>query len=169
MNGPFTLSMSGFGPMMNNAPAPSGGGGGSVPPPSPPPPPPPPPPGPPPPPPPPPASTPPSISLSSTIAKIRAIGAGDGATLTTNSITATVTGGVSPYTKLWMIDTADGIVAVTPTALSTAFRKTNTLEGSSYSGTAELRVTDAAGTVAYSATVNITIQNVDPDPFDPGG
>ena len=79
-------------------------------------------------------------------------------TITSNTVSATVTGGTPPYTYSWAVTTSDGIVALNPTSPSTAFRKTGGVAGTNYSGTAVLTVTDSAAVVRVSETVNISLR-----------
>lgn len=78
--------------------------------------------------------------------------------ITSNIVSATVTGGTAPYTYAWTVTTSDGIVALNPTSPSTAFRKSGGVQGTTYSGTAVLTVTDSAAVVRVSATVNISLR-----------
>lgn len=76
--------------------------------------------------------------------------------VTSDTATATPTGGVGPYTYAWSI--ASPIFAQTPSAASTAFSGTVS-PGSPLSGTATCTATDSLGTTA-SATVVVTLRNI---------
>lgn len=94
-----------------------------------------------------------AVALSSTSASAF----GSLTTLTTNAITATPTGGLGPYTFNWSVISDDGIVATTPNASTTSFRKATTYAGYTYTGTATCTVTDSVNNVIISGTVYISI------------
>lgn len=100
------------------------------------------------------ATAPMAVALNTT----SATGASFNSEITSNIVSATVSGGTAPYTYAWTVTTSDGIVALNPTSPSTAFRKTGGVAGSTYSGTAVLTVTDSAAVVRVSATVNISLR-----------
>lgn len=102
-----------------------------------------------------PATGPLAISLSST----NATGASAGSTVTSNTITATISGGTAPYTSLWTITTSDGITITTPNSPATAFRKSSAIAWREYVGTAKLTVTDALGAVKVSGNVAVSLTN----------
>jgi hypothetical protein len=106
-----------------------------------------------------PAPPPMTVILDTTIANGAEVAA-NGATITTNTVSASIANGTAPYTAVWTLTTSAGITTISPNSLATAFRKTNTIGGQSYTGTAVLTVTDANSQVADSSTVNVYIENI---------
>lgn len=83
-------------------------------------------------------------------------GFGLGTVTTNNAIVGTITGGVAPYTSLWVSFSA-GIEPVTPNQPYSFFRANGVEPGESYSATVRLTVTDAAGQTAFAdGTANFT-------------
>lgn len=76
-----------------------------------------------------------------------------------NTVTVTVTGGVAPYTFAWTYVSGDVVTCNAPTAAATTFSATLSASESRYAEW-KCRVTDAAGVVADSATVPVTLQNI---------
>lgn len=83
--------------------------------------------------------------------------------VTSSTSTVTVTGGVAPYTYLWRAYLNDaptynpnGIAILTPTANSTAFRRTMAVPDV-IDGSFECEVTDALGAVIVTNLVDVTL------------
>jgi len=81
---------------------------------------------------------------------------------TTNTVSATPTGGEAPFTYSWAITTAPsgGAVTITrPTMASTAFSQNTALDADN-TGQATVTITDSLGTTAQ-AVVDLSFQNED--------
>ena len=85
-------------------------------------------------------------------------GSSSSANITSNSVSASGSGGTSPYTYAWSRVSGDSSISATSSASrTTSFTRTGCIAGTAYSGVWRCRVTDAAGTIGYSADVSITI------------
>lgn len=85
-------------------------------------------------------------------------GSASTASVTSNSTTATGSGGTSPYTYSWARVSGDrSISATSRNSATTSFSRGSCIAGTSYSGTWRCKGTDAAGNVAYSSNVSITL------------
>lgn len=88
--------------------------------------------------------------------------AGFTSTLTTNTATASVTGGIAPYTYAWaLVANGGGTVSTanSPSAISTTFTKTGVPAGTDYTDTWKVTVTDSLGSTAED-TISATFSNV---------
>lgn len=94
------------------------------------------------------------MSLKVTPSLVQGFGIG---TVTTNAqLVGTVSGGTAPITYLWTT-TDPGTFPLNSSVAATFFRRDGVASGDSYSTTATLTATDAAGQTAQgSGTVNIT-------------
>lgn len=101
-----------------------------------------------------------SVAISPTTASAT------GSTVTTNSVTATPTGGLGPFTYAWTLVSNSGVTSPAITSPSTAATRFTGSPTDGHSGTATFRctVTDSLGTVA-TADVEATWFI----PFDTGG
>ena len=89
--------------------------------------------------------------------------AGSTADVTTSNSSATVSGGVGPYTYAWTIVSSGGgnaSTALSPASASTMFRKTAVPDGAAYVDTWKVTVTDSFGTTATD-TISATFQNIE--------
>lgn len=86
-------------------------------------------------------------------------GSSSTSTVTSGNATASVTGGVGPFTYAWTWDdNIDSITALSPTSATTQFRKTGAVSGESYYGTARCTVTDTGnGSVTADDTVSVEL------------
>lgn len=94
-----------------------------------------------------------AVSLSDDAVSGASHGSG---TATTNSVTATVTGGTGPFTYAWTLSHTDGIpnpTANSPSSATTTFTQTGLAPDDFVSSTWLLTVTDANG-VTTTATVD---------------
>lgn len=83
------------------------------------------------------------------------LAAGASSSLTTNSVTATPSGGFAPYTYAWTLITNGGRNASTagsPTSATTTFTKTGLINGDSIDDTWRVTVTDSIGQTATADT-----------------
>lgn len=94
-----------------------------------------------------------SISLSATSRSVATEGYG-GATGTTDSVTATVSGGNGPYSYSWSC--TNGWTANSPTSATTGFSSPSINHGQSSTSTATLTVTDTGSGVTAQATVSLS-------------
>jgi hypothetical protein len=102
----------------------------------------------------PPSATPLAVSLN----RSSVSGSSTASSITTNSVTATGSGGTSPYTYVWSKVSGDSSISATSSASrTTSFTRTGCVGGTAYSGTWRCKVTDSAGTIVYSSNVSITI------------
>ena len=96
-----------------------------------------------------------SVSLSSSTAS----GSGSTDSITTGNITATASGGTSPYTYSWARRSGDSsITATNGSAATSAFNRTGCLAGTSYSATWRCTATDVNGNSAQSSNLSVTIE-----------
>lgn len=102
-----------------------------------------------------------SLRLVATFADPLSVTAGGGlatgasSSLTTNSVTATPSGGFAPYTYAWTLITNGGRNASTagsPTSATTTFTKTGLINGDSIDDTWRVTVTDSIGQTATADT-----------------
>lgn len=97
------------------------------------------------------------VSLDTT----HATGTTTGTSATSNTVSATVSGGTAPYSYSWAV-TNEGdaaIFAVSPTTPATAFRDNDLSPGDFHRASAILTVTDALMRTADSATVTCNLRN----------
>lgn len=86
---------------------------------------------------------------------------GESSTLTTDSATASPSGGFAPYTYSWALLTNGGggaSTAATPSMASTTFTKTGVSIGATFTDTWRVTVTDSSGQTA-TADVSATFYN----------
>lgn len=99
------------------------------------------------------STPPPSVSVPTSVSK-----EGNTASQTTSSVTATVTGGLAPFTYSWTRTSGDTEVSATaPSAATTAFTDTTLVAGEIDTATFTCTVTDALGRTA-SDSINVTIE-----------
>jgi hypothetical protein len=85
-------------------------------------------------------------------------GSASTSTVTSSSVSATASGGTSPYTYKWLYVSGNRAISATSgNSRTTSFTRTNCSAGTSYAATWRCQATDAAGTVAYSGNVSITL------------
>ncbi len=114
-------------------------------------------------------TAPPTLSLPDSTSK-----GGTTATITTNSITAIVDGGLAPFQFAWTKVSGGTISINTPAQQSTAFHADNlNAAGETRTATFKCTVTDAESRTAFD-TIVVTIQRYAPllvtiDPFSVGG
>lgn len=100
----------------------------------------------------------PASPLSVSLNRPSVSGSSTASSITTNSVTATGSGGTSPYTYAWSrVSGNRAITATNASGRTTSFTRTGCVAGTSYSATWRCSVTDDAGTVVYSTNVTITI------------
>jgi hypothetical protein len=98
--------------------------------------------------------------VSVKISPTSATSSGIASSQTTNSVTASASGGSGVYTYSWKLLTSNGLVITTPTASTTTFSGTGLIAGKTYANTATVTVTDSYGQVATaSVSVSITCVN----------
>lgn len=96
-----------------------------------------------------------SVSLSSSTAS----GSGSTDSITTGNVTATASGGTSPYTYSWARRSGDSSITATKSnKATTAFNRTGCIAGTSYSATWRCTVTDVNGNSAQSSNLSVTIE-----------
>ena len=83
-----------------------------------------------------------------------------GGLATTNSVTATPTGGRAPYSYSWALLTGTGVTATAPTSATTAFRRTMLPEDED-NGSWRVTITDDLGTTA-TADVAVNFASFNP-------
>lgn len=97
-------------------------------------------------------------------------GSSTSSNITTNSVSATGSGGTSPYTYAWSRVSGDSSITASSSAnRTTSFSRTGCIAGTAYSGVWRCQVTDAAGTIVYSDNVSITITCTAPSGGGGGG
>ena len=79
--------------------------------------------------------------------------------LTSNSTTATPTGGTPSYTYAWAQTSGDTLTITSPSAATTAFRGTPP-SGLALEGNFACTVTDANGRTAVSGPVSVTLEGI---------
>lgn len=98
---------------------------------------------------------PPPPALSATVSPSSLEGTGSEGTA---PATVAVTGGVAPYAYLWQRQSGStNIIAGDPTAAVTEFGWTGALSGPPRLSSWRCRVTDAASSVVYTSTINVSI------------
>lgn len=103
-----------------------------------------------------------TLALSSSIIE----GSGRTSTVTTSNVTATPTGGQTPYTYAWVKQSGDDISAVSPTSAVTAFRALNMDDGETRNAVFRCTCTDNLGS---SATADVSVSITRTEPVDTGG
>jgi hypothetical protein len=105
-----------------------------------------------------PTASPPADPLAVSLNRSSVSGSATTSTITTNSVSATGSGGTSPYTYAWSrVSGNSAITATNANSRSTSFTRSSCVAGTSYSATWRCQVTDSAGTIVYSSNVSVTI------------
>lgn len=97
-------------------------------------------------------------AVSVTLSASSVSGSGSTDSITTGNITATASGGTSPYTYAWARRSGDSNTTATkPSNTRSAFNRTGCIAGTSYSATWRCTVTDVNGNSAQSSNLSVTI------------
>lgn len=93
-----------------------------------------------------------------TLTSNSASGSSTSSNITTGSVTASASGGTSPYTFKWLRRSGDASTSATSAnSATTSFMRTGCIGGTSYQSTWHCKVTDHSGTIVYSGNVIVTI------------
>jgi hypothetical protein len=97
-----------------------------------------------------------AVSLNTTNAGAQSTGQ----TPTTNTVTATASGGTAPYSYAWnRLSGSALVIAINPASASTAFKPSSAITGGQViTAVFELVVTDNVGATIHSAQVNVYIE-----------